>query len=279
MIECKGRSYILNGKLHPAESFDNSLVYDGDSIYEVIRMQNNIPVFFTDHVNRLATSAALRGKRMLADESGIRKGILALARHERKKESNLKIVFNYNKGSANYLIYYIETVYPSEEQYNNGVKGILFHAEREQPCSKIINYKPRATIYQELIHARAYEALLVDREGMITEGSRSNIFFLRDDVLVTAPDDTVLNGITRGYIINICSENNIRVVYERVNASLLSNYETVFMTGTSPMVLPFYCIDDITFNVAASVIAKLRSLYIEKTRESIALFRTIITPR
>ena len=49
------------------------------------------------------------------------------------------------------------------------------------------------------------------KNNEITEGSRSNIFFLKDETLVTAPDNAVLNGITRKHILEICRENSIRL--------------------------------------------------------------------
>jgi branched-chain amino acid aminotransferase len=274
MNECYGKKFVLNGDLQAAELFDNTLVYEGDSIYEVIRMVKGSPVFFHDHMERLATSVKLKRKEHLADVSSLRKAIILLTRSDRKKEANIKIVFNYNNDSSNYLVYFIEPIYPSEEQYKNGVKGILFFAERKDPESKVINHKLRSEIYHKLILESGYEALLVNKNNLITEGSRSNIFFLKDDILVTAPDSFILNGITRKHILEICRENKIKVELNCVKVEDISEYEAVFMTGTSPMVLPFYCIDDKFFNVRLPLMERLRNLYIAKAGESILLFRS-----
>jgi branched-chain amino acid aminotransferase len=274
MNECYGKKFVLNGDLQAAELFDNTLVYEGDSIYEVIRMVKGSPVFFHDHMERLATSVKLKRKEHLADVSSLRKAIILLTRSDRKKEANIKIVFNYNNDSSNYLVYFIEPIYPSEEQYKNGVKGILFFAERKDPESKVINHKLRSEIYHKLILESGYEALLVNKNNLITEGSRSNIFFLKDDILVTAPDSFILNGITRKHILEICRENKIKVELNCVKVEDISEYEAVFMTGTSPMVLPFYCIDDKFFNVRLPLMERLRNLYIAKAGESIMLFRS-----
>ena len=274
MNECFGRKYILNGKLEESDSFDNSLVYEGDSIYEVIRMVRNSPVFFYDHMERLESSVKNQKKLMLAEVSTIKKDIIRLTKADRKKEVNLKIVFNYNKESSNYLIYYIEPIYPTEKQYMEGVKGILFYAERKDPGSKVINHKLRSSIFHKLILDGGYEALLVNEKGEITEGSRSNIFFLKNNTLVTAPENVILCGITRKYILDICSENNIKVKLACVKADLLSKFESVFMTGTSPMVLPFSHIDNKRFNVKVPLISELRRLYIIKAEESIRQFRS-----
>jgi branched-chain amino acid aminotransferase len=273
MNECFGRNFILNGELQQVEMFDISLVYEGESIYEVIRMVDGNPLFFSDHMERLASSVKFQNKELLADVNALKKNIHTLTISDRKKEVNLKIVFNYNNGSANYLVYFIEPNYPSDDQFRNGVKGILYFANRKDPESKVINHKLRSSIYNKLIQEGAYEALLVDKNNLITEGSRSNIFFLKNETLVTAPDNLILNGITRRYILNICRENSITVELKCVNANDHSEYEAVFMTGTSPMVLPFYCINDKFFNARHSLIENLRSLYILKAEESVKLFK------
>lgn len=273
MNECFGKNFILNGDLQPAEVFDNSIVYEGDSIYEVIRMVKGSPVFFNDHMERLASSLKFQHKEQLADVSILRKAVILLARSDKKKEANLKIVFNYNNGITNYLIYYIEPIFPSAEQYNKGVKGILYYAERKDPESKVINHKLRSSIYHKLIQEGGYEALLVNNNNLITEGSRSNIFFLKGNKLVTAPENVILSGITRKHILEICSENNIEVELTCVNADDISKYDAVFMTGTSPMVLPFYCIGDKLFNVKLPLMEKLRKFYTARAEESVRNFR------
>ena len=239
MNECYGNKYILNGDLQPSEVFDNSIVYEGDSIYEVIRVMKGNPVFFHDHMERLAASVKLQCREQLADIRTIRKAIIDLTRSDRKKEVNIKIVFNYKNESSNYLVYYIEPIFPSQEQYKNGVKGILYHAERKDPESKVINHKLRSSIYHRLINEGGYEALLVNNSNLITEGSRSNIFFLKGETLFTAPDSLILNGITRKHILGICRGNQIKVELGCIKAEDISEFDAVFMTGTSPMVLPF----------------------------------------
>jgi branched-chain amino acid aminotransferase len=273
MNECFGKKFILNGNLESADIFDNSHVYEGDSIYEVIRMIKGSPVFFYDHMDRLESSVSLQKKKMLADAETLKKNIISLSKSGKKNEINLKIVFNYKKGEDNYLVYFIEPIYPSEEQYRNGVKGILFYAERKDPESKVINHKLRSSIFHKLILEGGYEAILVNGNGVITEGSRSNIFFLKDNTLYTAPDNMILSGITRKHVLGICAENNIPVKMRCLKATNLSDYEAVFMTGTSPMVLPFNSIDDKRFKVRVPLIEKLRQLYIARAEESISGFR------
>jgi len=271
--ECFGKNFILNSELLPAETFDPALVYEGESVYEVMRMIKGYPVFFTDHMERLERSVKQQQKIPLADRMQLKNDIIRLTKSDRKKETNLKIVFNYDKGVENYLVYYIEPIYPSDRQYRTGVKGILFNAVRKDPESKVINHKLRSDIYHKLILENGYEALLVNSNNCITEGSRSNIFFIRGRTLYTAPDKTVLNGITRKHIIGICREIGIEVSFKCVNADDLSRFDGAFMTGTSPVVLPFCCIDNRHFSVDHPVMEQLRTNYMSKALQSIEVFR------
>jgi branched-chain amino acid aminotransferase len=274
MNECYGNNFMMNGELQPVALFDNSLVYEGESIYEVIRLVKGTPVFFNDHMDRLSNSLRLQRKAPLADAKTIRKVIIGLLRSDKKKEINIKIVFNYKNGTGNWLVYYLESVYPTEEQYRNGVKGVLFNAERKDPESKVINHKLRTAIYQRLIMEKGYEALLVNEDNHITEGSRSNIFFIMGETLFTAPENLILSGITRKHILAICEENGIKVEISCVDAGKIADYEAVFMTGTSPMLLPFSSIAHDRFKVSLPIMEKLRELYLLRVVGSINSFRS-----
>jgi branched-chain amino acid aminotransferase len=83
----------------------------------------------------------------------------------------------------------------------------------------------------------------------------------------------ILSGITRKYILNICRDVGIEVKMESVKAGKITAYDAVFMTGTSPMVLPFNTIDNFKFSVRYPLIDKLRSLYINEVEKSILKFR------
>ena len=70
--------------------------------------------------------------------------------------------------------------YPSKEYYKKGVKVILYYGERENPNLKVVSTAFRAKVAEKMKEANAHEALLVDRHGFITEGSKSNFFGIKD---------------------------------------------------------------------------------------------------
>jgi branched-chain amino acid aminotransferase len=272
MKECCGKNFILNGEIKPAEEFDNNLVYVGETIYEVIRMVRGVPVFFNDHMERLSRSISIQNMEMITGISTLKNDTIRLNESEKRKEVNIKIVFNYKDDLQNYLIYYIESNYPTPVQYGKGVKGMLFWAERKDPQSKVLNNRMRAAIHQALVDENAYEALLVNNENLITEGSKSNLFFMSADTLYTAPDECILKGVTRKHILDISRTEQIPVEYRCINADDLDKYDAAFMTGTSPMVLPFCCVNGTFFSVSHPLLERLRELYIQKVEESLHEF-------
>jgi len=273
MSECYGNSFIRNGELTPGVLFSNAEVYEGESVYEVIRMMNGTPLFFDDHMERMENSVAYHGRTMLASRQAMADDLIRLRKDSGIKEANLKIVHNFKESGNTYLLYFIEPLYPTPQQYRDGVNTILYHAERENPGVKVINHRLRSSIYHRLIATNAYEALLVDSDGFITEGSRSNIFFLSEGKLFTAPDSKVLGGITRKHVLDICRANNFQIRFECIHFETIHKFESVFMTGTSPMVLSVRRIDDIAFSTENPLIRRLLELYMVRVRESISAFR------
>jgi branched-chain amino acid aminotransferase len=269
MAECTGNYFIKNGKMLPVEEFDNKIVYEGETIYEILRMVGGFPLFFYDHYARLVGSILNRKQTNLATFNRLLRDIKTLSETEKPNEVNLKIVFNYNNPEYNYLVYFIKASYPTDLQYKEGVKGTLFKAERTDPESKVIHRELKTAIEEKLSAEKAYEALLVNDNNLITEGGRSNTFFIKDKTLYTAPDNLVLGGITRKHLIALCNENGIEIRYECVNADEIQNYNSVFMTGTSPILLPFKTIDTCQFTVENSIVEKLRKIFMLKIEQSI----------
>lgn len=249
MSECIGRYYIENGVLTDSSEFNPNKVWEGEVLYEVLRVIDGVPLFYEDHMSRMDESLYLSRHQPLATEVAIREHIKLLVRKNSILDGNIKITFHYNGNGAKYMVYFIESQYPDESMYKSGVDTILFDAERKNPGAKIFNFRLRSSILDSLVRKAAYEALLVNREGCITEGSRSNIYFIRNNRIITAGDDFVLGGITRKYIKQVCRSENIEVEYRCLKVEELDSVDSVFLSGTSPHVLPVKSIGLIQFRV------------------------------
>lgn len=90
------------------------------------------------------------------------------------------------------------------------------------------------------------EIIFTDEDGFITEAPTSNVFLVnQDDVLLTAPEEEVLYGITRKSILDIADNEGIKTRVERIPLSELENAKEVFITSSSHLVCPVIKIDNV----------------------------------
>jgi branched-chain amino acid aminotransferase len=236
--------FISNGSVFETNQI-NEITIAQPSIYEVIRIMNGIPVFLEDHMERLLSSAASLDSRIQAIIQSITLDIEKLIKINNYPEKNIKLlVFNLEKEIPDYIMCFIKSAYPSQEQYSHGIHCVLVHEERRNPNAKIINNQLREIVNLKLKESNAYEALLVNNKGEITEGSRSNLFFLVEGNIYTAPTQDVLIGITRKYIIKACNNLNLEIIEQPISFSMLDYAEGAFITGTSPKLLPIASIEE-----------------------------------
>jgi branched-chain amino acid aminotransferase len=88
------------------------------------------------------------------------------------------------------------------------------------------------------------EAILLDPEGYVSEGTGENIFLVRNGVLKTTPLTSILEGITRNSIMELARERGLTVLEERFTRDELYIAEEVFMTGTAAELTPIREVDD-----------------------------------
>ncbi len=260
-MDCTGNYIWLDGAIVPASG--NEEIPSGEvSFYEVIRTRNGLPLFFNDHMNRLKDGISTRYNLEEDIAADVRAGLNALVSHERHDEINIRVTVTFSGYEHSLHICCVPSFYPSETMVKEGVPLILYHAERLDPGVKMLNNRLRISVNAELSKRDAYEALLVNRDGFITEGSRSNIFFISEEGTIhTAPDRLVLSGITRRYVAEIIRKEGITLIQEAIKESDTGRFRSAFITGTSPMVLAVKSIEERQFNVADPLIGRLRAIY------------------
>lgn len=272
MIECYSEEFFRDGQLRPRDDFDNALIYEGRSIYEVVRLRKGIPLFWENHAQRLENTARLAGEPGIVHPDALLLQIKELSRREQILNGNVKIVYRVSDKPVMQLLYFIEVVYPSEEMYRNGVPAILYRADRKNPRAKIIQHALRTAVYKRLLQTGRYEALLVNKEHCVTEGSRSNVFFIEGDRLVTAGGTYVLEGITRNIVLELCKEIAIQVTFCCYPIDRISRADGIFLTGTTPGVLPVASVGEQSFNPRHPLIARMREVFQLKENDYISTF-------
>lgn len=238
-------------------------------LYEVIRVIDNTPLFLEDHLERFYRTAELNNLSQIPDYQFVHEKIINLITDENPKMGNLKLTFTIkaNENLSELDLIFIPHFYPSEEKYVTGVKVGILHAERPNPQAKIQNMELRNKANLIMSKENVFEVLLIDNEKNISEGSRSNIFFVKGDQLFTPPDEKVLRGITRKKILQLCESHQMPVIKKDIPFTEIPDFEGAFLTGSSPKVLPIYSLNRINFNPGLPLIKKIIRLYDQEINE------------
>jgi branched-chain amino acid aminotransferase len=232
----------------------------GIEIYEVVRIIRGIPLFLEDHLLRFFHSAWLCHFEIPLEEEEIAVMLEELIRINGVQEGNVR--FSYCLTPAgNFQAYFIPHFYPDSALTNQGVSCGVLHAERTDPKAKIVHVNLRERADQLIRQGGFYEVLLLNNQGELTEGSRSNLFFLKNGVFVTASSDAVLPGITRHKVLELIEASGFKPELRNLRIDELPSVEAAFLTGTSPKVLPIRNIEEFIFNTDHAEIRKLIADY------------------
>lgn len=234
---------ILNTKLNmPNRDLITNIVY------EVIRVIDGVPLFLEEHMSRLSKSSKMLNINMEHLTDSIIHNIKKLIAINDNPEKNIKVLLYLGQDSSiHHSIFFIQSNYPASELYKKGIHTILFKATRQNPNAKVQNLNLRERINKELLESNAYEALLLNEADEITEGSKSNLFFVKDGSLHTSPKQKVLLGVTRTRVIELAKKLNIEVIEEPIHKSFLEECNGLFITGTSPKILPVSSVNHIEY--------------------------------
>ena len=133
---------------------------------------------------------------------------------------------------------------------------------------------------QEALSGGAEEALLLDPEGYVAEGSGENIFIVRDGVIYTPELTACLNGITRNTIFHLAAELGYQVVEKRITRDEVYIADEAFFTGTAAEVLPISDLDGrkIGAGKRGPITERLQALYFDQVKGRRSQFAEWLTP-
>lgn len=252
---------LINNAVNDGAGFSDKIFEEGLSIYEVIRIFKGHPIFLKDNLIRLDNSLKKSNIGIDVESLNIPAKLKQFIALENIAEGNLKYILHFTTGKPDEYIFQIPHSYPTDRDYEQGVPVITHEAIRENPGVKYINADLRTLTNKLIRDNRVYEILLVDREGYITEGSRSNVFFIKDETLYTSPLEYVLPGTSRKRVFDICKAHDIRIEEKRVSVDSLEDYDVAFLTGTSPLILPINRIDNIHYQTGNAFLRRLMKYY------------------
>lgn len=251
--------YYSNGQFVDKEkedvhvSIDDRGYYFGDGVYEVIKIYDGKLFTAKEHITRLFRSATeikmtipyteqqlIEIAEQLAKQNEIEVGhiYLQITRGIAPRTHHFPTVL-----SPVLTAYAIHNPRP-EQQINDGVHVKSVEDIRWMRCDiKSLNLLGNVLAKQEAFESGCHEAMLV-RNGVVTEGSSSNIFGVKNGKLYTHPaTEMILNGITRQVVLSLCHELNFSVTEKAFSYEEALEMDEIFLTSTTSEVMPIVQLD------------------------------------
>lgn len=249
-----------NGVIQPlaevrVPALDRAFLF-GDAVYEVLRIYRGLPFQKVAHLQRLqrnldkldiSTDVQRITARM--DETIRRSGVMsgiAYIQVTRGAASVRTHRFPDPAPVPNELIYIAEFTDPYRETRRTGVPVITHPDWRWKRCDiKSVNLLANCLAAQAAHEADCPEALLVDDQNRLIEGSRTSLFGVRAGTILTAPlGENILPGITRQLMMELADRCEIPVCEETLYLNRLHEVDELFLTGTTTEILPIRSVDE-----------------------------------
>lgn len=250
-----GSYFIHQGQLKSAAqafiSLDDINFTYGYGVYETLKVRNGVIYFSHEHVKRLLHSSEIIGIQKSFHEAEIAEWIKTLVFKNEITETNIKMLCIGGKGNnlPDIYIFCMNPVYPDKSLYENGASVVLFEGERHYPQAKSLSMLISTMAYRFAADQGCYDALLVNSEGYITEGTRTNVFFLKDNVLSAPPSLNALEGVTKHTLIECLGKKGITVSEKKLARDELTSLDGLFLTSTSSKVMPVSAVNKIRISI------------------------------
>jgi branched-chain amino acid aminotransferase len=244
--------------------------------YEVFRVIDAKPLFFKEHLQRLDRTLRLTH----ADVHPLAPDLYIKAMHRLQElnqisDANVRMsLFVSPDGSVEeWWMGFTPHKYPSEKEYYLGVPVLSLEASRTAPNAKLVQAELRGRSEEIMAREGVYEIILLEPDGEITEASRSNIFFIKSDIIYTAPDHKVLEGVTRRIVLENILQFGLPFRMESLNLADIASCDGAFLTGTSRNVLPISTFDKNILNPSHTYISQLQEEYEKSVQRDLVSLR------
>lgn len=249
----KAKTHVLTHTLHyGAGVFEGVRAYDGKLGTAIFRLQ--------DHTKRLLNSAKIIGMKVPFDEDQLNQAQIEVVKSNDMAFGYIRpMCFYGSEGMGlradNLKVHCIVAAwewgaYMGKENLENGIRvktsSFTRHHVNATMCKAKVNghYVNSMLALQEATQDGYDEALLLDPQGFVAEGSGENVFIVRDNVLYTPELSSALDGITRKTIISLAQEKGIPVVEKQISRDEVYIADEAFFTGTAAEVTPIRELDN-----------------------------------
>ena len=224
-----------------------------NGVYETIKVEHNQAIFLEPHLQRLFYNASRVSLSIKYKKNEIKNQITQVIDKIGTPNQLVRLTLIPNK-----FLVFSEPFVINKNIYN-GVKAMTVLAKRKNPEIKSTENETAFKAWKAAIKSSCFESILIDQKGNVYEGSRSNLFWVKNNIVFTREND-VLPGITRQAILNSYESN---ISFGILNIKNLKNIDELFITKTSCGIVPIIKVNNI--NIGNSIPG-------EKTLELIRLY-------
>jgi branched-chain amino acid aminotransferase len=249
----------IDGEFYPKSEakisiYDHGFLY-GDGVFEGIRAYNGIVFKLREHIDRLYQSAKAILLEIPLEKEEMIKAVLETLRKNNLKDAYIRLVVTRGKGdlgldprkcSKPTIIIIAEPTIKlvKEEAKEKGITTLISWVRRDPVDGtshevKSLNYLNSILAKIEANNAGVDEAIMLTKEGYVSEGVGENIFIVKNGKIFTPPSAAgILPGITREVIIELAKKLGFEVLEKNITPYELFTADEAFFTGTAAEILP-----------------------------------------
>ena len=276
----------INGELLHRDqariSVFDSAVQGGDAVWEGIRVYDGRIFCFEKHLNRLMESAKSMDFANIPSIDEVKNAVFStLKANGMKDDTHIRLTLTRGEKITSGMnpklnqfgcTLIVLAEWKSSIFYGKELRLVTSNIRRNSPLcldSKIhhANLINNILAKIEANHAGVDDAVMLDLDGFVAETNATNIFIIKNGVVITPYPKACLPGITRGLIIEICKNNNIPIVEQDISVTELYNADEVFTTGTMGELARVNEIDNRKIENKGGVLMQLQSLFRKLTEE------------
>jgi branched-chain amino acid aminotransferase len=266
-------SYYLHNKEFKSSCDFNLKINSGSvGVYEVIRVIDGKPLYIENHIDRFFESCKISNINASISFGQIKKRVKTLIELNSLSTGNIKWALVKENGLQDFYIWPSPFFYPSNELIANGVSCEFYKATRYNPNSKNFKETVQNKIRNYITENELFEVILVDENNKVSEGSRTNLFFSKENKIFTSKDTDVLQGISRDKVLEICKNLNIITIKRDIYSDEINTFDFAFLSGTSINVLPIKNVGEKVFSTDNKLFSSIFSAYKIKLKRYIDEF-------
>lgn len=253
----------MDGAIRPARDsaipvMDHGLLY-GDGVFEGIRFYHHQPLLLEPHLQRLQASARALLLDIPLSRADLGRAIRETIATYAGEHGYIRLIVTRGSGPLGIdpyacqqprVIIIVDGLRMVDDaQRSRGIRCMIAATRRLSsdgldPRIKSLNYLNHILARMEAVQAGADEALLLNQQGKLSEGTADNLFLVREGELMTPPcSDGALAGITRDMILQLAAESGIPTRETSLSSYDLYNADECFLTGTGAELIPVREVD------------------------------------